>query len=334
MSVPIPARFEASTDQAVTRSLVRAVLFEFLPRWNRGSFRWTDASRPFTYAPIGSDIEIPFAPDWAPTMSAIRKERGARPSTMEIEGALAPPNRSDLGLVVEDFTIDRVADARVTHRWVDAERPWSPSPYLDQFYVEDYEYDDTRFRLTLASLLGRIGKRRGRQLSRKCANELGQGVNGRGACTVPLDGANPFEQFRISGASTSNFPGTSRSVIAALFTGHPKPQFFIADWFKHGTLVCTSGSNAGISRKIRSSTDATQPIQGSTHRLDLTLYESFPFNVTGGVDTFDVIVGCDRRYSTCKSKFPIFADVGNRKQFVGEPYVIGTDRLIRSGDAT
>lgn len=328
MTFAVNDRYNAGCDRAITCRKVRILTMDMLPLWNRPIMRWTSAARPVRYEPIGYGAGQVYVPEFAPRMSAIRRERGTRPTTMEISGSIAPIDDPAVGLTVEDFAVGRLRDARVVHAWVDASRPWVVSPFVDTFYVEGSTFDDVRYEIQLAGIMARINTPRGEIGRRDCANHLGDAV-----CQVPLDGASPFEQFRIADASANVLAGDNRREVTLDFTGHPKSSRFVTDWFAFGDLVGTNGRNANITRKIVSSTSGQSPIFGSTHRIHVVLSEAFPFSIQSG-HQFDLVAGCDKRYSTCGSKFPIEAVVGNRRQFRGQPFLIGTDRLIRSGDAT
>jgi uncharacterized phage protein (TIGR02218 family) len=95
--------------------------------------------------------------------------------------------------------------------------------------------------------------------------------------------------------SSINATSTKLSINCALATasGH----------FDQGYLVFTSGNNAGVSRTVK------KHVVGN-FKLALTL----PFEPTVG-DTFVVYAGCDKKQSTCTTKF------NNVIHFRGYPYI-------------
>jgi uncharacterized phage protein (TIGR02218 family) len=80
-----------------------------------------------------------------------------------------------------------------------------------------------------------------------------------------------------------------------------------------GTLRWLDGANSGIDSRIVASSGAT-----------LTLREPPYFEVLPGTRV-DLIEGCDRRFSTCISRF------ANAVNFRGEPHLPGNDVLTRYG---
>jgi uncharacterized phage protein (TIGR02218 family) len=90
---------------------------------------------------------------------------------------------------------------------------------------------------------------------------------------------------------------------------------FTTGWFNFGTLDWTSGANAGRRAEVLS------------HNLVdgvavLTLLEA-PVRANAGTDTFSIRAGCDKRITTCGTKF---ANVAN---FRGFPNIPGQDAVLR-----
>lgn len=80
--------------------------------------------------------------------------------------------------------------------------------------------------------------------------------------------------------------------------------------FDFGTLTWTSGDNAGLSMEVIR-------FSGGYFKL----MEGMPFQIQVG-DGFEVFPGCDKRPTTCKSKFNNFVNNG------GFPHVPGTDDIL------
>jgi uncharacterized phage protein (TIGR02218 family) len=85
-----------------------------------------------------------------------------------------------------------------------------------------------------------------------------------------------------------------------------------AGYFSYGRVQFTSGANEGYSMEVFSS------MPGS-----VTLFSSMPYPVAVG-DTFVLSPGCDRRFSTCRTRF------NNGVNFRGEPFLPGQDKLLQS----
>jgi len=89
------------------------------------------------------------------------------------------------------------------------------------------------------------------------------------------------------------------------------------DFWTFGLLTFTSGNNIGIGIEIKDYTLSTGALE---------LYAAMPFTVASG-DTYEVEAGCDKRLTTCITKFD------NVKNFRGEPYIPGQDHILRYPDA-
>lgn len=116
-------------------------------------------------------------------------------------------------------------------------------------------------------------------------------------------------------------PLTTHATIATItnrktFTiSYSDPQV-TAEWFNGGRVTFTSGDNNGKSVEIRKWTIGSALVE---------LHLSAPFTPEVG-DTLDLIPGCDKRRETCK----VF---NNYLNFRGEPFIPGTDELLRYPDA-
>ena len=86
-----------------------------------------------------------------------------------------------------------------------------------------------------------------------------------------------------------------------------------ADYYTYGKVEILSGANVGLVREVKTGAGLT-----------ITLQETLPYNLVVG-DSVRVTAGCNRAFSTCKTKF------GNVTNFRGEPHVPGTDILIERG---
>lgn len=85
----------------------------------------------------------------------------------------------------------------------------------------------------------------------------------------------------------------------------------VADgWFDYGLLRWLTGGNAGRAVEVKSQTGD-----------DIELYDAMTSAVAPG-DLFAMSAGCDKRFTTCKTKF------ANAVNFRGEPHVPGTDALL------
>jgi uncharacterized phage protein (TIGR02218 family) len=84
-----------------------------------------------------------------------------------------------------------------------------------------------------------------------------------------------------------------------------------AGWATQGVVTCTAGANKGLSVSVKLH-------DGSGH---LVLMNPFLLPVTAG-DTFSVIAGCDKQFSSCKTrKTAANASVDNSINFGGFPFI-------------
>lgn len=90
--------------------------------------------------------------------------------------------------------------------------------------------------------------------------------------------------------------------------GHTLPQ--AAGYFDLGTVTFNSGANQGIKRSVRAQSASL-----------ITLMLPLPFDVQPG-DLFDIVPGCDRRASTCATKF------SNKPRFRGAPLIPAAETVL------
>lgn len=155
------------------------------------------------------------------------------------------------------------------------------------------------FETEVRTLLVRANQQVGKVCSPLCRVK----VLGDSECTVNLASFTFSSQTVASVVSRSQFRTASAGVVG-------KPAFY----FAYGKLTWTSGANNGKAVEVRSH-DTGSPCL-------LTLAEIMPFDIQVG-DAFTIIAGCDRRLETCRDKF------SNVLNFRGEPYVPGTDAVLR-----
>lgn len=89
---------------------------------------------------------------------------------------------------------------------------------------------------------------------------------------------------------------------------------FSTGWFTGGKLSWTSGANKGLSCEVKRHSK-------SSAAVSIEIWLAASQDVAAG-DSFTVSVGCNKKFSTCKSKF---ANAANHRGF---PYMIGNDAVI------
>ena len=338
MTITLDARWRDDIHFSYTQHYARLYQLEF-PVFAGGAqrspafFNWTTSTRRIAY---GGTF---WTPIHTPDASQIRKGGHVSPSTMELSGPWA--DDEDDGITLDDLIGGRIHGAKLTHTRIDTRRPWVTSPLSDVFYVDNPVFAPEGWRLPFVSARGRLNANRGRVRHRTCQRELGDGI-GEGGCGVPLDGSTPYERNRISGARGVSMTTKDRANIRLQFTADTTTAdtyWTQQDWFAFGTLVGSTtiveNPNFNFSRKIATSQPANKVVPGSpnsTYQMDITLLEPMPFDVDS-LSFFDCVVGCDKLPTTCRDKFPIEADIGNLRRFLGDPYLAGADSQIEAPDA-
>lgn len=84
-----------------------------------------------------------------------------------------------------------------------------------------------------------------------------------------------------------------------------------ATWFRGGKVLWLTGDNAGLESEVKE----------YTAEAVLVITLDTPYTVAVG-DTFNVIAGCDKVFTTCKGKF------NNALNFRGEPHIAGQDAVF------
>ena len=112
--------------------------------------------------------------------------------------------------------------------------------------------------------------------------------------------------------SAANLSSASANGLTLSFSSNAQTT----GYYDYGTLTFTGGANAGISREIKTSTQASG--------MQLALHEPFPFVAAAG-DAATLEAGCDRTWATCQAKF------ANSLNFQGEPHVPGNDQILQTG---
>ena len=116
--------------------------------------------------------------------------------------------------------------------------------------------------------------------------------------------------------------GSSWRVTAAVLEQRSRHAFtvsglegFAAGWFSRGNLFWQSGNNAPARMEVK------------LHRIlengevFFELWQDMAFDIASG-DSFEVVAGCDKQFSTCRDKF------ANQINFRGFPHVPGNDFIV------
>ncbi|GJD29094.1 hypothetical protein PMNALOAF_0326 [Methylobacterium adhaesivum] len=210
----------------------------------------------------------------------------------EVAGAL-----SALGLTDADIAGGLYDGAGVETWLVDWTAP-ETRLLLDAGTLGEVRRAGGAFVAEVRGLMDRLDVPSGRTYRATCAAELGDG-----RCRVDRDAA----AFRTTGrVEAVPEPETLRVALAA-----PFPDA----WFTAGRLVWTGGAQAGHAADIRAhGVDAAG--------IRLALWQAPARPVQAG-DAFTLTAGCDKRFSTCGTKF------SNTLNFQGFPHMPGNDFVVR-----
>jgi len=221
----------------------------------------------------------------------IEDRLGLNVNSNEVSGAIQS------GFVMaEDIDAGKYDNARVSTYFVN----WNdPSQFiLDRIsVVGEIVRQDGFYQMELRGLTSQLDQTRGNHFVAGCQAGLGDN-----RCQVNLD--------------TSDFSGVGqiveiKSPLVLIVSGL---SAYDSGWFRNGHLTWLSGEN--FERKI-------EVIEHNL--LDgivfLHLWKAMPFDIGVG-DQFSIRAGCDKSFSTCKSKF------SNQQNFRGFPHIPGNDESL------
>lgn len=220
------------------------------------------------------------------TASSIESSLGFSVDNMEAEGALQSAKLDDVRLKSGDFDHAEIEVWRVN--WQDnAQRV-----LLRKGHLGEVTTGDGAFTAEVRGLAHVLSQQKGRLFQFGCDAELGDA-----RCGVNTSAAAFTDGGIVSSVENS----------AVLLNG----IIFVDDFATRGKLQFTSGAGVGRTLSIK-----RQRKIGALTRVEF--WSALPFAVSVG-DTVQVSAGCDKQFSTCKTKF------SNAVNFRGFPHMPGTD---------
>ncbi len=241
---------------------------------------FTDHDRPIV---IGG---VDFEPRSGLTASETRDTMGLAADATDVEGALSSDRISEA-----DIAAGRYDGARVETLLVNWRAP-EQHAVLRSATVGKIVLQDGRFVVEMEGIGAALDRRTGRTFRKSCDAELGDA-----RCGFDLE----TEEFSGEGVVVS--VDGSNAVRASGLDG------FAESWFDHGLLTWTSGVSAGRRQRVTSHRkDGTQAV--------LTLWDAV---AASAGDALAIVAGCDKRFSTCRTKF------SNGVNFRGFPHMPGND---------
>lgn len=244
-------------------------------------FGFTDHDRVLTVA--GQDYE----PQSGFTQTEARASLGMAVDAVDIEGALSSEELRE-----EDIAAGLFDGARVETLLVDWQMP-SRFVAIRIAVIGRIVRADGRFVAELQSMAASLDQPNGRYLRRNCNARLGDE-----RCGVDLLGAN----FTATG-EVLEIAAPATLLVSGLGS-------FAAGWFSFGEITFSDGELEGQTQAIIEHYN-----DGEDARLVLPAAGAMP----KPGDSFSIIAGCDKRFSTCKAKF------SNPANFRGFPHLPGND---------
>jgi uncharacterized phage protein (TIGR02218 family) len=220
------------------------------------------------------------------TPSEMEQELGLSVDNLDAEGALQSDRLDAAGLQRGDFDHAGFEIWRVNWNSV------TQRMLLRSGHLGEVTHDNLRFSAELRGLSHLLAQERGRLFSFGCDATVGDA-----RCGVNINAAT-FKATAIV---------TSRNAAQVTVSGLSD---FDDDWFSEGRV-----SGAGIARRVR----RHRKRDGS---VTLDLFEALPDNWLVGT-SLDVTAGCDRQFTTCRSKF------SNAVNFRGFPHMPTSDFVMR-----
>ncbi len=207
----------------------------------------------------------------------------------EASGALSSP-----GITEADIANGRYDGAMIDLYLVDWTTP-DQRVLLERGAIGEIRRMGQAFMAEIRSLSFQLDEERGRLFRLGCSADLGDAQ-----CGVALDSA----AYRYDGAVISTDGRLSVGVAGSFPDG----------FFAGGQVRFTSGGNAGVRVEIRA-----QAVRSGGVVLTLWQPMGLPIQVGDGVS---LRAGCDKQFSTCRTRF------GNTINFRGFPHMPGNDFVI------
>ncbi len=226
---------------------------------------------------------LAYEPETGFSQSEARSSAGMAVDTVDIEGALSSPRLSE-----DDIAAGLYDGATVETLLVNWRDP-AQRAVIRRSSIGRIVLADGRFVAELESMAASLDRPSGRHLRRSCDATLGDGRCGK----------------LLAGAAY-NGTGTVEAVIAPGTVTVSGIDGFESGWFSHGRITWSSGALSGRTSVVAAHSGAT-----------LVLPAAGPMPATG--DTFGIVAGCDKQFSTCKAKF------ANAENFRGFPHLPGND---------
>ena len=218
--------------------------------------------------------------------TTISQSLGLSVDNLNLNGAISSTSLNETDL--EDGLYD---DAEVVLLLVD----WSnvsTRMVVARGSVGEVKRYETAFSTEFRSMAHRLNQKSGRTYQRYCDANLGDSRCGKNLAS---------STFTLAVGTVTTADERLLSVSGA--------EAYTDGWFDRGLLTVLTGSAAGLIIEVKEHA-----------RVGIELWTTPSSQIMAG-DTVRIVAGCDKSYSTCKSKF------SNGTNFRGSPYIPGNDIL-------
>lgn len=260
-------------------------------------FRFTDHDK---NVPLDGETFVPMG---GVDASAKRRESALRDHDVEFMGVI-----SSTAITSSDLRAGRYRDAKVTQKMCDWKYPFAGTWESTIYWIGDVKFNGEVWECQVAGLNRWLKHKIGSVLVRSCDATLGD-TRCKFSLAGTIAGALPATITGIGVLGTVD--GEKRRIVRAN-QAHLSASYTAAH-ILHGKLTWTSGANIGLTGDVRLYTPATREIE---------MQLPFPFEITTA-DVFTLVVGCDKRRTTCIGTF------NNIINYRGDPFLPGTDKILR-----
>jgi uncharacterized phage protein (TIGR02218 family) len=251
------------------------------------AFGFTDHDRDLVFDGTSFEASTGF------TGTEIAGAVGLNVDTLDVEGALKSDRLSEDDLVAGLYDNALIEIYRVN--WQE------PEQRVLMRYGNLGEVSRSRYHFSaeVRGLAHELQQPKGRIVQYGCDADLGDA-----RCKIDLD----QPAYRSDGGVVASLGGSPRLFQASGLGAYAN------DWFTRGLITWLSGANEGRKAEVKLHSKA-----GSAVTIELWQRLSEP--IAPG-DTFRIVAGCDKQFSTCRTKFD------NVPNFRGFPHVPGNDFML------
>lgn len=224
---------------------------------------------------------------------------GLNVDTLDVEGALKSERLSEADLVAGLFDNALIEIYRVN--WaVPDERVLMRYGNLGEVVRGQHH-----FRCEVRGLAHELQQPKGRIIQYGCDVDVGDA-----RCKVNLDQA----AYTSDDGVVAALDASPRSFTASGLDGYAN------NWFTRGLVTWLSGANAGRPSEVKVHAKSSDVVT-------VSLWQRPAEDIAAG-DTFRIVAGCDKQFSTCRTKF------ANTLNFRGFPHVPGNDFMLSVASRT